>query len=47
MGNPEFGDDHMQEILKKTQDAIDKNGWMHSGDKGCENKDGFVRITGR
>lgn len=45
MSNPELGDH--DEVLKKNQEAIDSNGWLHSGDKGCLDERGMVRITGR
>ena len=32
---------------KATQDTIDSHGYLHSGDKGKIDKDGFLKITGR
>merc|ERR1712159_651905 len=32
---------------KKNRDAIDEEGWLHSGDKGCQGENGMFRITGR
>jgi len=31
----------------KNRSAIDRFGWLHSGDKGCVDTHGMVRITGR
>ena len=47
MANPDLGPEHVAEIKKKTSDAIDAEGWLHSGDKGCMNKAGMFKITGR
>merc|ERR1719277_110260 len=47
MCQPLLGTDHVKEINKKTADAIDKEGWLHSGDKGMVTKEGMVKITGR
>merc|ERR1712203_724562 len=44
---PDLGQKHEQEILDKTKEAIDEQGWLHSGDKGMITKDGMVKITGR
>jgi len=35
------------EIEKKTKEAVDAQGWLHSGDKGCVNTRGMFRVTGR
>ena len=32
---------------KATSEAIDKDGWLHTGDLACKTKDGNFRITGR
>merc|ERR1719272_1215841 len=47
MAQADLGKDHVKEIEKKTGDAIDDDGWLHSGDKGMITKDGMVKITGR
>jgi len=47
MGNPDLGKDHIVEIAKKNREAIDNEGWLHSGDKGCMGRNGMLKITGR
>jgi len=47
MANPNFGPEHVAELEEKTRGAIDQYGWLHSGDKGCIDTNGMLRITGR
>merc|ERR1719158_2501342 len=47
MAQPDLGLDHVAEINKKTAEAIDADGWLHSGDKGMITVKGMVKITGR
>merc|ERR1712087_383991 len=47
MCQPDFGEAHVQEIIKKNQETIDQEGWLHSGDKGMITVDGMCKITGR
>jgi len=47
MANPDLGEDHVKQIQKKNMEAIDEEGWLHSGDKGCVGVNGMFRITGR
>ena len=39
MAQPDFGPAHIKEIEKKTAEAIDAEGWMHTGDKGAVDHD--------
>jgi len=43
----EMGQAHIAEMTQKNAETIDKNGWLHSGDKGLITVQGMVRITGR
>jgi len=47
MANPALGEEHMATISKKLAEAIDDEGWLHSGDQGAIDKRGMVKITGR
>mmetsp|Transcript_101323 Transcript_101323/g.285736 ORF Transcript_101323/g.285736 Transcript_101323/m.285736 type:complete len:739 (-) Transcript_101323:68-2284(-) len=47
MANADFGPEHVKEVEDKNAAAIDQYGWLHSGDKGCIDTNGMVRITGR
>jgi len=47
MANPVLGEDHVKLMKKKNADAIDSDGWLHSGDKGSMSEKGMVKITGR
>jgi len=47
MGNPALGDEHMKAVTAQNENAIDKDGWLHSGDKGAMDKMGMIRVTGR
>mmetsp|Transcript_5033 Transcript_5033/g.6562 ORF Transcript_5033/g.6562 Transcript_5033/m.6562 type:complete len:749 (+) Transcript_5033:191-2437(+) len=47
MANERLGEDHINAIEKKNMDAIDAEGWLHSGDKGTKDTHGMVKITGR
>merc|ERR1719364_552931 len=47
LAQTDMGDAHVKEIEKKTSETIDKEGWLHSGDKGMITQNGMVKITGR
>merc|ERR1711979_151991 len=47
LAQPDLGPGHVAEIEKKTAEAIDEDGWLHSGDKGMITEAGMVKITGR
>merc|ERR1712039_914673 len=44
---PDMPKSHQDDMLKKTSESIDKDGWLHSGDKGMITERGMVKITGR
>merc|ERR1719484_49407 len=47
MAQSDLGEAHVKEIAQKTAETIDKDGWLHSGDKGMITENGMVKITGR
>merc|ERR1712228_208806 len=47
LAQPDLGPGHVAEIEKKTAEAIDNEGWLHSGDKGMITQAGMGKITGR
>eukprot|EP00933_Yihiella_yeosuensis_P047470 TRINITY_DN43308_c0_g1_i1.p1 TRINITY_DN43308_c0_g1~~TRINITY_DN43308_c0_g1_i1.p1 ORF type:complete len:546 (+),score=116.62 TRINITY_DN43308_c0_g1_i1:36-1640(+) len=47
LANPDLGQEHVDELTKKTRETIDSDGWLHSGDKGMVSAAGMVKITGR
>eukprot|EP00397_Hematodinium_sp_SG-2012_P003901 GEMP01003911.1.p1 GENE.GEMP01003911.1~~GEMP01003911.1.p1 ORF type:complete len:771 (+),score=134.67 GEMP01003911.1:151-2463(+) len=47
MANPKFGKEHVEDVRKNNEEAIDDEGWLHSGDMGVMDVNGMVRITGR
>lgn len=47
LANPDLGPEHLAEVEKKTQETVDREGWLHSGDKGCVDGRGMFRVTGR
>jgi long-chain-fatty-acid--CoA ligase ACSBG len=47
LANPDLGQAHLDDIAKKTRETIDNQGWLHSGDKGCADRRGMFRVTGR
>jgi len=47
LAQADLGEAHVAEIEKKTAEAIDDDGWLHSGDKGMITNRGMVKITGR
>ncbi|CAK9085979.1 unnamed protein product [Durusdinium trenchii] len=47
LAQDELGPEHVKEIEGKTAGTIDKEGWLHSGDKGIVTTKGMVKVTGR
>jgi long-chain-fatty-acid--CoA ligase ACSBG len=47
LANPDMGEEHVQEMRKKNAEAIDEEGWLHSGDMGVKTVQGMIKITGR
>mmetsp|Transcript_15004 Transcript_15004/g.29248 ORF Transcript_15004/g.29248 Transcript_15004/m.29248 type:complete len:782 (-) Transcript_15004:160-2505(-) len=47
LANPKLGPEHVAEIEAKNAEAIDSEGWLHSGDKGVMSNRGMLKITGR
>merc|ERR1712139_634805 len=47
LANPDFGEEHVKDMEDKTAASIDSIGWLHSGDKGCIDTNGMLKITGR
>ena len=47
LAQPDLGPEHVKEIERKTAVTIDKDGWLHSGDKGIVTEAGMVKVTGR
>lgn len=47
MANADLGAEHVEEIRKKNLEAIDEEGWLHSGDMGVKSVTGMIKITGR
>jgi long-chain-fatty-acid--CoA ligase ACSBG len=42
-----LGEDHVALIKKKNAEAVDAEGWLHSGDMGAKSTRGMLKITGR
>eukprot|EP00811_Abedinium_folium_P002887 NODE_12657_length_1211_cov_5.274908.p2 GENE.NODE_12657_length_1211_cov_5.274908~~NODE_12657_length_1211_cov_5.274908.p2 ORF type:complete len:292 (-),score=81.36 NODE_12657_length_1211_cov_5.274908:233-1108(-) len=47
LGNPRLGREHMAKVRETNETTIDREGWLHSGDKGLITALGMVKITGR
>lgn len=44
MANPDLGEEHVEEIRKKNESAIDAEGWLHSGDKVTSSHSGHINL---
>jgi acyl-CoA synthetase (AMP-forming)/AMP-acid ligase II len=47
MANPSLGPEVVKDLQDKNREAIDEQGWLHSGDLGIKGVNGMFRITGR
>jgi len=47
LANAELGEDHVKQMEDQNRNTIDDCGWLHSGDKGAMDENGFIVITGR
>lgn len=45
--NASLGAEHVKTLRQKTAEAVDAEGWLHTGDMGVKDVNGFFKITGR